>query len=121
MGDGLLDMFAAETDLRGEAITTGLKALTDSGSPDPARVEALRVEAHGLKGAALVVGQERLADVARLMEDALANRTDSGEVAPEVAAAILTGTGALQEGARAAASGGSEPSSVSDALAALGA
>jgi chemotaxis protein histidine kinase CheA len=117
VADELLDMLAAETDRRGEAITTGLKAL-DSRA-DPAGVEALRVEAHGLKGAALVVGQDRLAEIARLMEEALADRTESGEVEPEVAAAIVTGSGALQQGAKAAASGEAEPPAVDEALTAL--
>lgn len=120
MGDELLDMLAAETDRRGEAITSGLKALNNSGGGDPARVEALRVEAHGLKGAALVVGQERLAQLARLMEDAFADRIDSGEIEPEVVAAILTATGALHEGAQAAAAGAGEPPVVGEALSALG-
>jgi chemotaxis protein histidine kinase CheA len=119
VGDDLLDMLAAETDRRGKAITSGLKALNNSGGGDPARMEALRVEAHGLKGAALVVGQERLAEVARLMEEALADSTDSGQIEPEVVDAILTGTGALQKGAKAAASGKDEPPAVGDALAAL--
>jgi chemotaxis protein histidine kinase CheA len=113
-------MLATETDRRGEAIRSGLQALNNSGGGDPARVEALRVEAHGLKGAALVVGQERLAEVARLMEDALAERAESGVVEPDVAAAILTGAAALDEGAKAAAGGNGEPPAVGEALAALG-
>jgi chemotaxis protein histidine kinase CheA len=113
-------MLATETDRRGEAIRSGLQALNNSGGPDPERVEALRVEAHGLKGAALVVGQERLAELARLMEDALADSASSGEIEPSVSAAILTATAALDEGAKAAAGGNGEPPAVGEALAALG-
>src|SRR5262245_35961384 len=120
MPDDLLDMLAAETDRRGDAIQAGLTALSDSGRPDPARVEALRVEVHGLKGAALVVGQDRLAELARLREEALADREEAGQIEPELASAILDAAAALDEGARAAAQGAGEPPAVGKALAALG-
>src|SRR4029453_13226528 len=56
----LIRMLAAEADRRCPAIIAGIEALAASGEKDPDRIEQLRVEAHGLKGAALVVGQERL-------------------------------------------------------------
>src|SRR5204863_8459536 len=58
----LLSMLAAEAERRGPTIIDGIQELATSGKKDPDRIEQMRVEAHGLKGAALVVGQERLAD-----------------------------------------------------------
>jgi chemotaxis protein histidine kinase CheA len=120
MGDPeLLGMLAAEAERRGPTIITGIEDLAGSGDEDPDRIEALRVEAHGLKGAALVVGQERLADLAKLIEQFLADCIDSGRINPGNAAAVVTATSAFTEGAQAAAEGVGEPSSVGDSLEAL--
>jgi chemotaxis protein histidine kinase CheA len=120
MGDPeLLTMLAAEAERRSPTIITGIEDLAASGEKNPDRIEALRVEAHGLKGAALVVGQERLADLARLIEQFLAECIDSGRINPAGAAAVVIGASAFTEGAQAAAEGVREPSSVSDSLAAL--
>jgi chemotaxis protein histidine kinase CheA len=120
MGDPeLLTMLAAEAERRSPTIITGIEELAASGKKDSARIEGLRVEAHGLKGAALVVGQERLADLARLIEKFLAGCVDSGRINPHGAAAVVTATSAFTEGAQAAAEGVGEPSSVSDCLDAL--
>jgi chemotaxis protein histidine kinase CheA len=117
MGDPeLLGMLAAEAERRGPTIITGIEDLAASGDKDPDRIETLRVEAHGLKGAALVVGQERLADLARLIEQYLAGCIDSGRINPTNAAAVVTATSAFTEGAQAAAEGVREPSSVADSL-----
>jgi chemotaxis protein histidine kinase CheA len=115
----LLTMLAAEAERRGPTIIGGIEELAGSGDKDPDRIEALRVEVHGLKGAALVVGQERLADLARLIEDNLAGCIDTGRINPGNAAAVITATSAFTEGAQAAAEGVREPSSVRDSLAAL--
>jgi chemotaxis protein histidine kinase CheA len=115
----LLAMLAAEAGRRGPTIITGIEQLAASGDKDPDRIEELRVEAHGLKGAALVVGQDRLADLARLIEQFLAACIDSGRINPGNAAAVVTATSAFTEGAQAAAEGVGEPSSVSDSLNAL--
>jgi len=115
----LLTMLASEAERRGPTIIAGIEELAASGDKDPARIEQLRVEAHGLKGAALVVGQTRLADLARLIEQFLAGCVDSGEVNTGDAAAVVTATSAFTEGAQAAAEGVGEPSSVGDSLAAL--
>lgn len=112
-------MLAAEAERRGPTIITGIEDLAASGDKDPDRIETLRVEAHGLKGAALVVGQERLADLARLIEQYLAGCIDSGRINPTNAAAVVTATSAFTEGAQAAAEGVREPSSVGDSLDAL--
>jgi HPt (histidine-containing phosphotransfer) domain-containing protein len=115
----LLRMLAAEAERRTPTIITGVEELAASGEKDSARVEELRIEAHGLKGAALVVGQERLADLAKLIEQFLAGCVDSGRINPASAAAVVSGASALTEGAQAAAEGVGEPSSVRDSLAAL--
>ena len=113
-------MLAAEADRRTPSIIDGLETLVSSGESDPARIEELRVEVHGLKGAALVVGQERLADLAKGMEQFLAGCVDTGLIQPGAAAALIAGASAFNEGAQAAAEGVAEPSSVGESLAALG-
>jgi chemotaxis protein histidine kinase CheA len=115
----LLSMLAAEADRRGPTIISGIEELATSGEKDPERFEQLRVEAHGLKGAALVVGQERLADLARAIEQFLADAVDSGSIKPGSAATIVAAASAFNEGAHAAAEGVGEPSSVEDSLEAL--
>jgi chemotaxis protein histidine kinase CheA len=117
----LLTMLASEAERRGPTIITGIEQLAGSGDKNSAQIEQLRVEAHGLKGAALVVGQSRLADLARLIEQFLAACVESGEVNPADAAAVVTATSAFTEGAQAAAEGVREASSVGDSLAALAA
>src|ERR671931_2518965 len=94
----LLSMLATEAGRRGPTIITGIEDLAGSGDKDPARIEALRVEAHGLKGAALVVGQERLADLAREIEQFLAACVDTGQIKPGAAAAVIAAASAFNEG-----------------------
>jgi chemotaxis protein histidine kinase CheA len=115
----LLSMLAAEAGRRCPTIIDGIEALASSGEKSPDRIEELRVEAHGLKGAALVVGQNRLADLARRIEVFLTESKDSGRVKPGSAATVVAAASAFQEGAQAAAEGVGEPSSVRDSLAAL--
>jgi chemotaxis protein histidine kinase CheA len=112
-------MLAAEADRRGPTIISGIEELATSGKKDSDRVEKMRVEAHGLKGAALVVGQERLADLARLMEQFLAEAVKSGRIKPGSAATVIAAASAFNEGAHAAAEGVGEPSSVGESLDAL--
>lgn len=112
----LLQMLAAETDRRATAIIEGVEELAGTGRADPQRVEAMRVEAHGLKGAAMVVGQKRLGELALRLETVLADRTDSGRIDPKLAARIIAGVSSLDEGAKAAAEGSPEPPSVRDSL-----
>jgi chemotaxis protein histidine kinase CheA len=113
-------MLAAEAGRRTPSIIDGIEALAASGEKDQARIEELRVEAHGLKGAALVVGENRLADVARKIEEYLAGSVDSGQIKPGEAATVVAAASAFNEGAQAAAEGVPEPSSVGDSLEALG-
>ena len=120
MGDSeLLGMLAAEAGRRTPTIIEGLEALAASDKKDSARIEELRVEAHGLKGAALVVGEDRLADLAKRMEEFLAGCVDTGLITPGAAAALVAGASAFNEGAEAAADGVAEPSSVGESLVAL--
>jgi HPt (histidine-containing phosphotransfer) domain-containing protein len=115
----LLRMLATEADRRSPTIIAGLEALATSGEKDSDRIEELRIEAHGLKGAALVVGQERLADLARKIEEFLAGSVKSGRIKPGPAAAVIAAASAFDEGAHAAAEGVGEPSAVGDSLRAL--
>ena len=112
-------MLAAEAGRRTPTIIDGVESLAATGEKDSTRVEELRVEAHGLKGAALVVGQERLADLAKEIEQFLAGCVDTGRIKPGAAAALIGGASAFNEGAQAAAEGVAEPSSVGESLAAL--
>jgi chemotaxis protein histidine kinase CheA len=115
----LLGMLAAEADRRCPTIISGVEELASSGKRDSDRIEQLRVEAHGLKGAALVVGQERLADLGRGMEEFLAGCRKTGTIKPAAAASVVSAASAFNEGAHAAAEGVGEPSSVADSLEAL--
>jgi HPt (histidine-containing phosphotransfer) domain-containing protein len=115
----LLDMLASETNRRCGAIVEGVEELTRSGEPDSKRIESLRVEAHGLKGAALVVGQERLADLAREIELTFAQCQPEGTISVPLSAKLIAATSALHEGAQAVAEGIDEPPAIADALAEL--
>ena len=53
--EGLLGTFGF--DRRGAA---ELEELERSSGPDPDRIEEIRIEVHGLKGAAMVIGEEHL-------------------------------------------------------------
>jgi chemotaxis protein histidine kinase CheA len=117
--DELLAMLAAEAGRRTPPLIEGLESLAASSEKDSGRVEELRVEAHGLKGAALVVGQDRLADLAKEIEQFLAGCVDTGVIQPGAAAALIAASSAFNEGAQAAAEGVAEPSSVGESLAAL--
>ncbi len=64
-----------------EQLTRGLLVL-EAGSGGPQEVPQLFRHAHTLKGAARVVGQARLAEMAHAVEDALAPFRDSGEALP---------------------------------------
>lgn len=114
-------MLASETDRRSGTIIKGVRKLAKSGKSDPDKVEKLRVEVHGLKGAAMVVGQDRLAKLALSMEEALKDRTEAGQIDESFAETIVGATNALHEGAQAAAGGAAEPASVDQSLNALGA
>lgn len=112
-------MLASETDRRAPLIIDGARSMAEQGANDPDKVEEMRVEAHGLKGAAMVVGEKRLARLGELMEIALVQRVGPGTVDAELAAALAQAVGAFQEGTRASAAGDGEPDSVGESIAAL--
>jgi chemotaxis protein histidine kinase CheA len=121
MGDAeLLNMLATETDRRSKTIIDGAEALAASDQRDPSAVEALRVEVHGLKGAAMVVGESRLAELALRLERVIAEQKEAGQLQPSLAATVVAATSALDEGAQAAAEGVPEPTTVGEWLAKLG-
>jgi chemotaxis protein histidine kinase CheA len=115
----LLDMLASETDRRAGTIIEGVEELAGSGKSDSALVEELRVEAHGLKGAAMVVGQSRLGKLAEELERFFAERADSGRIGLKEAATAVAAVSSLDEAAKAVAEGGPEPPSVAESLSRL--
>lgn len=119
MPDDLLQMLATETDRRAPGMLDGIAALAKAEEPDPQAVEAVRVEAHGLKGAALVVGQKRLAELGERLEIALVQRQGPGSIDAELAASLSAGVEALRDGARAVAAGDPEPPALGAAIEAL--
>lgn len=108
----LLQSFATEARRRCDVITTGIEA----GTTD---YEALRAEAHALRGTAAVVGLQRLAELAGLMESDLSDAAKAGELKPGRARQIAEGAKALADGAEAAAEGNEEPPDVGRSLAQL--
>lgn len=108
----LLESFADEARRRCDVITAGL----ETGTTD---FETLRAEAHGLKGTSAVVGLQRLAELAGLMESDLAEAAKSGELRPGRVRQIVDAAKALADGAVAAAEGKEEPPDVGRSLAQL--
>ena len=115
----LLEMLASETDRRAPAVIDGVKRLADSGEAHSSKVEELRVVIHGIKGAALVVGQTRLAELAREIEVALVQRTAPGTIPADLADKVMDATAAIRDGALAASRGEPEPASIERGLAEL--
>jgi chemotaxis protein histidine kinase CheA len=119
VADELLQMLAAEADRRVPPFRAGLERIAGASEPDRDAVEALRVEIHGLKGAALVIGQDQLGALARRAEDAIAARLGAGTIGEDLAKQLGDAADAFGEGARAAAAGELPPPSVAAARAAL--
>jgi HPt (histidine-containing phosphotransfer) domain-containing protein len=108
----LIESFAEEARQRCDVIFAGL----ETGTTD---FEALRAEAHALKGTAAVVGLQRLSELAGLMESDLAEAAKSGELRESRGRQIAEAAKALAEGAEAAAAGEEEPPDVGRSLAQL--
>ena len=108
----LLDSFAVEARRRSDVIAAGLETGTED-------FEALRAEAHALKGTAAVVGLQRLAELAGLMESDLKDAAKAGQLREGRARQIVEAAKALGEGAEAAAEGNDEPPDVGRSLAQL--
>jgi len=108
----LIESFAEESRRRCDVIVAGLETGTDD-------YEALRSEAHALKGTAAVVGLQRLAELAGLMESDLAEAAKGGQLRDSRVGQISDAAKALAEGAEAAATGNEEPPDVGRSLAQL--
>ena len=108
----LLESFAGEARRRCDVITAGL----ETGTTD---FETLRSEAHALKGTSAVVGLQRLAELAGLMESDLAEAAKTGQLRDSRVRQISDAAKALAEGAEAAAKGDEEPPDVGRSLAQL--
>lgn len=108
----LLSSFADEARRRCDVITAGLS----TGTRD---FETLRAEAHALRGTAGVVGLQRLAELAGLMESDLAEAVKNRDLRPNRGDQISDAAKALAEGATAAAHGQDEPPDVGRSLAQL--
>lgn len=108
----LLASFAEEARRRCDVITAGL----ETGTRD---FETLRSEAHALRGTSGVVGLQRLAELAGLMESDLAEAVKNRDLRPNRADQISDAAKALAEGAAAAADGKDEPPDVGRSLAQL--
>ena len=113
-------MLSSEGDRRLPAIRQGLDHLVHSADPDPSAVERLRVEVHGLRGAAMVIGESRLAELADRIERAIAERIEPGTIDSPLAARLTAAVDALGEGVVAAAQGDPEPPSLAESLGSLG-
>ena len=118
-GDELLEMLAAEANRRVPPMKKSLTKLAKGSKPDPDAIEELRVEVHGLKGAALVIGQDHLGHLADRTEQLIVARTKEGTIDPDLAAKLAGAMEAFRAGAEAAAAGEPEPASVRDSLVAL--
>jgi HPt (histidine-containing phosphotransfer) domain-containing protein len=120
VGDNeLLQMLAAETERRTPAIVEGLRGLAGASEPNPGEVEAIRVEAHGLKGAAMVVGQGRLSELAQQVEIALVQRIAPGTLDPDLAGRLVAAIEVFQQGVKEAAAGNELPATVEEHIADL--
>jgi HPt (histidine-containing phosphotransfer) domain-containing protein len=108
----LIESFAEEARRRCDVIVAGL----ETGTTD---FEALRSEAHALKGTAAVVGLQRLSELAGLMESDLAEAAKTGELRDSRVRQISDAAKAMAEGAEAAATGNDEPPDVGRSLAQL--
>ena len=108
----LIESFAGEARRRCDVIAAGLQ----TGTTD---YEALRAECHALRGTAAVVGLQRLAELAGLMESDLAEAAKTGQLRETRVGQITDAAKALAEGAEAAASENEEPPDVGRSLAQL--
>ncbi len=90
----------------------GARRAAEGGAGVHEVLEELRTEAHALKGAAAVVGQPRLFELGRALEDELVSAIEDGSLSERKAAAVERAARAYVEGAEAAAEGIPEPASL---------
>jgi chemotaxis protein histidine kinase CheA len=116
----LRELFADETARRIAVVVEGCEAVAEDGVHAPELIDSMRREAHAIKGAAAVIGQSRLAELAGRIEDLLAARHDSGLLEPELAARIATAARTLDDAAAALQRAEGYEPQVSRALESLG-
>ncbi len=108
----LLLTLADEGKRREGRLAEGARQASEGGPGARDALEELRTEAHALKGAAAVVGQTRLFELGRALEDKLVAAIEDGSISRDQADSIARAAHAYVEGAEAAAEGGAEPPSV---------
>lgn len=107
----LWEMFSNEARERTGRIVEELGRATE-GEAAAEDLMAARAEAHTLKGAAGLMGQERLYELAERIERRLREMVEAGAVDAGVTAALIEATEAFLAGTEAAASGAELPSEV---------
>jgi HPt (histidine-containing phosphotransfer) domain-containing protein len=116
----LRELFADETARRAPVVIEGCEAVAEDGVHTPELLELMRAEAHGIKGAAAVIEQQQLAELAGRIEALLADRCSSGLLEPELASRIAAATRTLEQEAGALARPEAHEPDVSGALHSLG-
>lgn len=100
-GFSMFDLYKAEAEQHGRALSDGLVALESA--TDPALVEPLMRAAHSIKGAARIVGFEQVVTLAHAMEDCLVRLQRAQEsIVPARVDQLLKGTDLLVQSAQVA-------------------
>lgn len=100
-GFSMFDLYKAEAEQHGRALSDGLVALESA--TDPALVEPLMRAAHSIKGAARIVGFEQVVTLAHAMEDCLVRLQRGQEpIVPARVDQLLKGTDLLVQSAQVA-------------------
>ena len=100
-GFSMFDLYKAEAEQHGRALSDGLVALETA--TDPALVEPLMRAAHSIKGAARIVGFEQVVTLAHAMEDCLVRLQRGQEpIVPARVDQLLKGTDLLVQSAQVA-------------------
>jgi chemotaxis protein histidine kinase CheA len=100
-GFSMFDLYKAEAEQHGRALSDGLVALESA--TDPKLVEPLMRAAHSIKGAARIVGFEQVVTLAHAMEDCLVRLQRAQEpIVPARVDQLLKGTDLLVQSAQVA-------------------
>ncbi len=100
-GFSMFDLYKAEAEQHGRALSDGLVALENA--TDPSLVEPLMRAAHSIKGAARIVGFEQVVTLAHAMEDCLVRLQRAQEpIVPARVDQLLKGTDLLVQSAQVA-------------------
>ena len=84
----LADIFREEANGRIDRIDAALLAV-EAGSADAAVIDEIFRQAHTIKGAASLLGKDRISRIAHAVEDVLAGVRDTGEFPPALAGLLL--------------------------------